>query len=75
MTISEEELQKTWGLAARNKRLDLKMTVDAVAEAVGVDRATVVRWENGSVEPQIPHRISLAKALDMNPNELWRYPS
>ncbi|MFK8845902.1 helix-turn-helix domain-containing protein [Streptomyces sp. Ac-502] len=43
---------------------------EAFAEAVGVDRTTVQRWESGQNGPQPWQRPRIAKALDMTSNEL-----
>jgi DNA-binding XRE family transcriptional regulator/tetratricopeptide (TPR) repeat protein len=40
------------------------------AEAVGVDRSTVQRWENGKTGPQPWQRPKIAKALKVTANEL-----
>ncbi|MGP3979288.1 helix-turn-helix transcriptional regulator [Streptomyces sp. 8N114] len=40
------------------------------AEAVGVDRTTVQRWENGKTDPQPCQRPKIQKALGINSNEL-----
>ncbi|MER6047495.1 helix-turn-helix transcriptional regulator [Streptomyces sp. NPDC020883] len=40
------------------------------AEAVGVDRSTVQRWENGKTGPQPWQRPKIAKALEVTANEL-----
>lgn len=40
------------------------------AEAVGVDRSTVQRWENGKTDPQPWQRPKIAKALGITANEL-----
>ncbi|MFD7894496.1 helix-turn-helix transcriptional regulator [Streptomyces sp. NPDC059743] len=40
------------------------------AEAVGVDRSTVQRWENGKTGPQPWQRPKIAKALGVTANEL-----
>ncbi|MEU3262753.1 helix-turn-helix domain-containing protein [Streptomyces bacillaris] len=40
------------------------------AEAVGVDRSTVQRWENGKNDPQPWQRPKIAKALEVTASEL-----
>jgi len=43
---------------------------ERLAEAVGVDRSTVVRWERAETEPQPWHRPRLAAALKISVEEL-----
>src|SRR5260370_24997367 len=47
--------------AARRKSVGLSQ--EGLAEAVGVDRSTVVRWEAGETEPQPLVRPRLARVL------------
>jgi DNA-binding XRE family transcriptional regulator len=54
--------------AARRKGVGLSQ--EGLAEAVGVDRSTVVRWEAGETEPQPWIRPRLARALAVSTEEL-----
>lgn len=58
----------------RDRFVDRRKTVglsqEKLAELVGVDRATVVRWENGEFAPQPVQRPMLAKALQVSVEEL-----
>ncbi|MGY5132882.1 helix-turn-helix domain-containing protein [Streptomyces nigrescens] len=55
-------------LAERRKACGFNQ--EEFAEAVGVDRSTVQRWENGKTGPQPWQRPKIAKALAVTANEL-----
>ncbi len=44
--------------------------VDIVAEALGVSRQSVSKWENGSSDPNTANLIALAKLYGVSPEEL-----
>ncbi|MER7983386.1 helix-turn-helix transcriptional regulator [Streptomyces sp. NPDC095817] len=44
-------------------RLAGSLTQAEVAEALGVHRVQVARWENGRAEPRPPHRQTYARLL------------
>ena len=49
------------------QRISHAMTLADVARSVGVDRATVNRWENGIIKIDRKHIESLCRALDIDP--------
>jgi transcriptional regulator with XRE-family HTH domain len=55
-------------LARRRKTLGL--TQEALAELLGVERSTVMRWEHGDTEPLPSMRPRLAKALRVSADRL-----
>jgi transcriptional regulator with XRE-family HTH domain len=55
-------------LAQRRKTIGLSQ--ERLAEALGVDRSTVVRWERAETDPQPWHRPRLAAALNLSVEEL-----
>ncbi len=58
------------------RRLALGMTLEEVAEKVGVSRATVLRWESGAIESVRSDKIALlAEALCMSPAQLMGWDS
>ena len=44
-------------------RLSLHMTQEQLAEAAGVSRQTVAKWESGATSPDLEHAAALAEAL------------
>ena len=45
-------------------RLAKRLTQEQLAEAVGVSRQTVAKWESGETSPDLEHASALADALD-----------
>lgn len=54
----------------RENRMRCKMSQEFVAEAVGVTRQAVSKWENGVSDPSTANLIALAKLYGMSPEEL-----
>lgn len=54
----------------RDHRVRCKMTQEFVAEAVGVSRQAVSKWENGASDPSTANLIALAKLYGVSPEEL-----
>lgn len=53
----------------KKRRLELGLTLQEVADKVGVSAATVSRWESGEIENMRRDRIAaLAKILKVEPN-------
>jgi transcriptional regulator with XRE-family HTH domain len=52
------------------RRKTVGLSQERLAEVVGVDRSTVVRWERADTEPQPWHRPRLAAALKISIEEL-----
>lgn len=48
------------------------MTQEFVAEAIGVSRQAVSKWENGSSDPSTSNLIALAKLFNVSPEDLIR---
>lgn len=46
------------------------MTQEFVAEAIGVSRQAVSKWENGTSDPNTSNLIALAKLFKISPEEL-----
>src|SRR5947207_13744788 len=60
--------RKRHRLAQRRKAVGLSQ--EGLAEVMGIDRSTVVRWERADTEPQPWHRPRLARALKVSVEEL-----
>ena len=60
--------RKRHRMAQRRKAVGLSQ--EGLAEVVGVDRSTVVRWERADTEPQPWHRPKLARALRVSVEQL-----
>ena len=55
----------------KNRRLELGLTLEDVAQAVGVGRSTVRKWETGMIKNMGRDKIAaLAKILQISPVEL-----
>lgn len=53
------------------RRQELGLTLEDVAQIVGVSNATISRWESGAIENQRRDKVELlAKALRVSPGEL-----
>ncbi|WP_239089042.1 helix-turn-helix domain-containing protein [Micromonospora gifhornensis] len=59
---------RRYRLAQRRKAIGLSQ--ERLAEVLGVDRSTVVRWERAETDPQPWHRPHLATALNVSVEEL-----
>ena len=52
------------------KRIELRLTLEEVAQAIGVSRSTVLRWEKGDIKSMGFDKVpALAKVLQMDPVE------
>ena len=59
------------GKIIKEIRKQKHISAETIAEAVGVHRATVYRWENGDIE-KVPYQalIPIAKVLNVDPVDL-----
>lgn len=64
----------TIGQRIKQRRLEMEMSVEQLAEALGKNRATVYRYENGDIE-NLPTPVlePIAKALCTTPAYLMGY--
>lgn len=60
----------------KSRRIQLGLTLEDVAQAVGVGRSTVQRWESGLIRNMGRDKIALlAKVLEISPVELVPMPN
>lgn len=65
-------LKKSLGEVLKQHREECKMTQEFVAEAIGVSRQAVSKWENGTSDPSTSNLIALAKLFNISTEELLR---
>lgn len=58
------------GKIIKSHRMRCQMTQEFVADALGVSRQAVSKWENGSSDPSTSNLIALAKLFGISPEEL-----
>lgn len=63
-------IRKSLGEVLKSHREKNHMTQEFVAEAIGVSRQAVSKWENGVSDPSTSNLIALAKLFSMSPEEL-----
>ncbi|MBQ6951531.1 MAG: helix-turn-helix transcriptional regulator [Clostridia bacterium] len=63
-------IQKSLGENIREKRVQLKMTQEFVAERIGVSRQAVSKWESGKSDPSTANLIALAGLFEIEAEEL-----
>lgn len=64
---------KKIGNRIKNRRKELNLTLQQIADIVGVASSTIQRYESGNINQlKLPVLESIAKALDINPTWLVR---
>lgn len=63
-------IKTSLGEALKQHREDCKMTQEFVAEAIGVSRQAVSKWENGTSDPSTSNLIALAKLFKISVEDL-----
>jgi len=64
--------RKSLGETIREYRTGCRMTQEFVAEAVGVSRQAVSKWESGASDPSTTNLLALAKLFGVSAEELLR---
>lgn len=68
----KETTKVSLGEVIKANRLRCQMTQEFVAEAIGVSRQAVSKWESGASDPSTSNLIALAKLFGISPEELLR---
>ena len=70
--VREEKkvIRRSLGEELKTRRVQCKMTQEFVADALGVSRQAVSKWENGTVDPSTSNLLSLAKLYGLSAEEL-----
>lgn len=63
---------KSLGEVLKEHRTKCQMTQEFVAEALGVSRQAVSKWENGTSDPSTSNLLALAKLYGISAEELLR---
>ena len=63
---------RSLGEVLKRRRTECRMTQEFVAEALGVSRQAVSKWESGASDPSTAILISLAKLFGTTPEELLK---
>lgn len=67
-----EQLYQSLAEALKAQRAAHGMSQEQVAEALGISRQAVSKWENGTAEPSTSNLLALAKLYGVDVNELLR---
>ena len=67
-----EILRRSLGEVLKDHRMRCSMTQEFVAEALGVSRQAVSKWENGTAAPSTSNLLKLAKLYGISPEDLIR---
>lgn len=68
----ETILRRSLGEVLKERRMACSMTQEFVAEALGISRQAVSKWENGTADPSTSNLLKLAKLYGVTAEELIR---
>ena len=73
-TVRKEksEQAKTLGEVIKKHRVECKMTQEFVAEALGVSRQAVSKWESGISDPSTTNLMALAKLFGVDVEDMLK---
>ena len=66
----KSESARSLGEVLKKHRTECKMTQEFVAEAIGVSRQAVTKWESGASDPSTTNLIALANLYGLTAEEL-----
>lgn len=66
------ETRRTLGEVLKAHRMRCQMTQEFVAEALGVSRQAVSKWERGAADPSTSNLLALAKLFGVPAEDLLR---
>ena len=67
-----EILRRSLGEVLKDHRMRCSMTQEFVADALGVSRQAVSKWENGTADPSTSNLLKLARLYEISPEDLIR---
>lgn len=68
----QQIIRRSLGEVLKEHRIRCAMTQEFVAEAMGVSRQAVSKWENGTADPSTSNLLKLADLYGVVPEELIR---
>lgn len=68
----ETILRRSLGEVLKERRMACSMTQEFVAEALGISRQAVSKWENGTADPSTSNLLKLARLYGVTAEELIR---
>ena len=68
----QQIIRRSLGEVLKDHRIRCAMTQEFVAEAMGVSRQAVSKWENGTADPSTSNLLKLADLYGVAPEELIR---
>ena len=68
----QQIIRRSLGEVLKEHRIRCAMTQEFVAEAMGVSRQAVSKWENGTADPSTSNLLKLADLYGVAPEELIR---
>jgi transcriptional regulator with XRE-family HTH domain len=74
LTYGTQSYEKQWGETIRTYRTTIGLSQAEFAGIIGVDTATISRWENGIKTPANKYRIRIAAYFRNDPNKMFPLP-
>ena len=68
----KSDMAKSLGQVIKRHRMECKMTQEFVADAIGVSRQAVSKWESGASDPSTYNLSALAKLFGTTAEEILR---